>query len=87
MDVESITYILKQYRKVKSVIWEVIFDLLILISELECNSELVDNLNNTLYQLYVTKGKLVEATEELDRCIQRIQIVEAANYFRERNRK
>ncbi len=99
-----------------------------LISELECNTELVDNLDNTLYQFYVTKGKLdccidelsvqqstselpgtlleakkeldsctrecnnqqdyykllVEAKEELDRCVQRVQIVDAANYFREK---
>ncbi len=52
MDVESITYILKQCRKDESLIWRVIFYLQILISELECNSELVDNLDdNILYQV------------------------------------
>ncbi len=58
MVVESNTYILEQCKKAESLVWKVIFDLQILISELECNSELVDNLDNTLYQLYVIKGKL-----------------------------
>ncbi len=47
-----------QCRKAESLIWKVIFELQNLISELECNSELPFNLDNTLYQLFVTKGKL-----------------------------
>ncbi len=125
MDVESTIYFLKQCKQAELLIWRVIFDLQILISEL------VHNLDNTLYQLYATKGKLdccidelsvqqstselpgnlfgakekldsctrecnnqqdyykllVKAKEELDCCVQRVQIVAAANYFRERNRK
>ncbi len=65
MGVKSITYILQQCRKAESLIWRVIFDLQIQISELECNSELVDNLDNTLYLLYVAKGKFDYCIDEL----------------------
>ncbi len=50
--------ILRQCRKTETKIWKVIIALQNVISELECNSELPDKLDNTLYQLYVTKGKL-----------------------------
>ncbi len=60
--------ILRQCRKTESKIWNVIFNLQNLISELECNSELPDKLDNTLYQLYVTKGKLYCC---IDHCVRK----------------